>query len=450
MKTETLEIPCTSPNFPVAPPPTVALPPSRPRPAFLDLNLNLFAGDPAPAGNSDEIAGSEEDGFSTYMDTEKIRTGESGSGSEGAACWDPTPAGVRGRRVARPEAKKAMAAGELAELAAIDPKRYKRVLANRQSAARSKERKAHYILELERKVQSLQNEVTTLSAQLTLFQMASWTSEHEMTFIDVMIEYVKRGDPASNFSCKTWNGIYAEFYRRTNKSYEMKHFRNIYNLLRQRYTNFKTLISQSGFVWNPITNSVSAYETVWEDYIKANNWAKSFKTKGCPDYPKLCILFGDASGDGGWGIHSNPQVVEKVNNLVEEIVLENQADATGLPHAANNDTIPALPVKRFRKMDDMVDTMTDVTKELTATSQEKHAMVTNTASSFTPASPPTSTPDSGDPYSMAICFSEMNKFEGISKAAQLKAISAFTEKPWREAFICMDDELKKMWLAAFE
>ncbi|KAI8011813.1 Transcription factor RF2b [Camellia lanceoleosa] len=46
-----------------------------------------------------------------------------------------------------------------------------RILANRQSAARSKERKARYITELERKVLTLQTEATTLSAQLTLFQI---------------------------------------------------------------------------------------------------------------------------------------------------------------------------------------------------------------------------------------------------------------------------------------
>ena len=46
-----------------------------------------------------------------------------------------------------------------------------RIIANRQSAARSKERKARYITELERKVQTLQTEATTLSAQLTLFQV---------------------------------------------------------------------------------------------------------------------------------------------------------------------------------------------------------------------------------------------------------------------------------------
>lgn len=68
------------------------------------------------------------------------------------------------------ELKKIMANEKLAEIALTDPKRAKRILANRQSAARSKERKMRYISELEHKVQTLQNEATTLSAQLTLLQ----------------------------------------------------------------------------------------------------------------------------------------------------------------------------------------------------------------------------------------------------------------------------------------
>lgn len=46
-----------------------------------------------------------------------------------------------------------------------------RILANRQSAARSKERKMRYIAELERKVQALQSEATALSTQLTIMQV---------------------------------------------------------------------------------------------------------------------------------------------------------------------------------------------------------------------------------------------------------------------------------------
>ncbi|CAN6552194.1 unnamed protein product [Malus baccata var. baccata] len=68
------------------------------------------------------------------------------------------------------DSKKSLSAAKLAELALIDPKRAKRIWANRQSAARSKERKMRYIAELEQKVQTLQTEATSLSAQLTLLQ----------------------------------------------------------------------------------------------------------------------------------------------------------------------------------------------------------------------------------------------------------------------------------------
>ncbi|KAH0465245.1 hypothetical protein IEQ34_005348 [Dendrobium chrysotoxum] len=224
-------------------------------------DFDLCSGDPMVNGNVEEIV-SEDDLFSTFMDIEKIgcKMEGSGSGSEGGLCrdWEAEISGAGDERkinnardgvaatttkpkhrhsnsmdgssmsssaVARGEGmfgevletKKAMTAEQLAELAAIDPKRAKRkwylrthaffnggdlfhasscwcpyqdspphslqqrlkapdphplpqVLANRQSAARSKERKARYISELERKVQTLQTEATTLSAQLTLFQ----------------------------------------------------------------------------------------------------------------------------------------------------------------------------------------------------------------------------------------------------------------------------------------
>ncbi|XP_062186122.1 basic leucine zipper 6-like [Phragmites australis] len=47
-----------------------------------------------------------------------------------------------------------------------DPKRVKRILANRQSAQRSRVRKLQYISELERSVTSLQNEVSVLSPRV--------------------------------------------------------------------------------------------------------------------------------------------------------------------------------------------------------------------------------------------------------------------------------------------
>ncbi|KAJ8771121.1 hypothetical protein K2173_023446 [Erythroxylum novogranatense] len=90
------------------------------------------------------------------------------------------------------EAKKAMAPDKLAELWTVDPKRAKRIIANRQSAARSKERKARYISELERKVHTLQTEATTLSAQLTLFQRDTSGLTNENTELKLQLQAMEQ------------------------------------------------------------------------------------------------------------------------------------------------------------------------------------------------------------------------------------------------------------------
>ncbi|KAJ6885109.1 hypothetical protein NC652_031958 [Populus alba x Populus x berolinensis] len=164
-------------------------------------NGNVNGNGGSSTGSLEEI-GSEDDLFSTYIDVDKLTGGNNGN-ETGVGNQNDNDNTINGEKggvsgsgpgsgTSRPkhrhsysvdgsvfgggevmEAKKAMPPDKLAELWSIDPKRAKRILANRQSAARSKERKARYILELERKVQTLQTEATTLSAQLSLFQVCA-------------------------------------------------------------------------------------------------------------------------------------------------------------------------------------------------------------------------------------------------------------------------------------
>uniref|UniRef100_A0A804MPV5 BZIP domain-containing protein n=1 Tax=Zea mays TaxID=4577 RepID=A0A804MPV5_MAIZE len=169
-----------------------------------DLDLSAPGGGEGPS-LSDE---NDEELFSMFLDVDKLNSScgasseaeaesssAAGGGGEGAELADaPRPRhqhsqsmdgsmsikaeqlvgapGMEGMSSA--EAKKAVSAAKLAELALVDPKRAKRIWANRQSAARSKERKMQYIGELELKVQTLQTEATTLSAQLALLQPSPW------------------------------------------------------------------------------------------------------------------------------------------------------------------------------------------------------------------------------------------------------------------------------------
>ncbi|KAH6778392.1 hypothetical protein C2S51_009704 [Perilla frutescens var. frutescens] len=140
--------------------------------------------------NPDEV---EEDLLPDYLVLDKFNSTYeelSASASEAPAALSEKPrsrlqhsqsfAGVtcNGTRIINPasedpsqaEADKSISAANLAELAVTDPKRAKRIWANRQSAARSKERKMRYITELQSKVQTLQSEKAALSMQFALMQ----------------------------------------------------------------------------------------------------------------------------------------------------------------------------------------------------------------------------------------------------------------------------------------
>ncbi|TKW34157.2 hypothetical protein SEVIR_2G288200v4 [Setaria viridis] len=92
-----------------------------------------------------------------------------GSGPSGSAAAVATSELANGE-FTESEMKKIMANDRLAEIALADPKRVKRILANRISAAKSKERKVKYMGELERRVHVLQMETSTLFSKANFSQ----------------------------------------------------------------------------------------------------------------------------------------------------------------------------------------------------------------------------------------------------------------------------------------
>ncbi|KAJ0250784.1 Basic leucine-zipper 52 [Hirschfeldia incana] len=210
-------------------PKPAAIPPSDPHPNPIpssfhrrsrsdDMSMFMFM-DPlsssGPPPSSDDLP-SDDDLFSSFIDVDSLssnphpaiafpsHTAAAGSNSVAGAVPSSSSSRPRHRHSNSVDAgcamyaneimdaKKAMPPEKLSELWNIDPKRAKRILANRQSAARSKERKARYIQELERKVQSLQTEATTLSAQLTLFQRDTNGLANENTELKMRLQAMEQ------------------------------------------------------------------------------------------------------------------------------------------------------------------------------------------------------------------------------------------------------------------
>ncbi|CAL4961339.1 unnamed protein product [Urochloa decumbens] len=115
-----------------------------------DQLMSMFPDEAAGGGGSSSAPGSDNGGGSSDSDGDK-RAGATGNDDRnGDGDAQATAAG------------QGAASTELIR----DPKRVKRILANRQSAQRSRVRKLQYISELERSVTTLQNEVSVLSPRV--------------------------------------------------------------------------------------------------------------------------------------------------------------------------------------------------------------------------------------------------------------------------------------------
>ncbi|RLN24441.1 basic leucine zipper 2-like [Panicum miliaceum] len=145
-----------------------------------DQLLSMFSDDlpppppqaaPAPA----PVASSSSPSDHNSINDEKTDRGETEEAQSNchrdaaAAPGQPASAAAPGQpasAAAPGQPASAAAPGQPASAAAVDPKRVKRILANRQSAQRSRVRKLQYISELERSVTSLQTEVSALSPRV--------------------------------------------------------------------------------------------------------------------------------------------------------------------------------------------------------------------------------------------------------------------------------------------
>ncbi|KAJ3702177.1 hypothetical protein LUZ61_005882 [Rhynchospora tenuis] len=96
-----------------------------------------------------------------------------------------------------------------------DPKRVKRILANRQSAQRSRVRKLQYVSELERSVSSLQAEVSTLSPRVAFL-------DHQRSILTIGNSHLKQ-----RIAALTQDNIFKDAHQEALKR-ELERLRNIY------------------------------------------------------------------------------------------------------------------------------------------------------------------------------------------------------------------------------
>ncbi|BAT94299.1 hypothetical protein LR48_Vigan02g204200 [Vigna angularis] len=103
-------------------------------------------------------------------------------------------------------ARRPMGPEELAELAMVDPKKAKRILANRESAAKSKERKKRYLIELQKNVELLEIKITNLFNNICLLQMGNRGRALHVKEVRVKLDIMREEDRIKDALSVVLNG----------------------------------------------------------------------------------------------------------------------------------------------------------------------------------------------------------------------------------------------------
>ncbi|KAG5552462.1 hypothetical protein RHGRI_010516 [Rhododendron griersonianum] len=124
-----------------------------------------------------------------------------------------------------------------------------------------------------------------------------WTYATTQIFIEVMLEEAKKEESTNSKKTRTfnhhqWVAICEEFGKRTNTvGYSIQKLKEKFSHLKHELSVFKDLRDHNGFGWDPVKQTVTAPEPVWQEYIQGHKNAKQFKSKGLDHYDILVELY---------------------------------------------------------------------------------------------------------------------------------------------------------------
>ncbi|KAK0575135.1 hypothetical protein LWI29_034424 [Acer saccharum] len=121
---------------------------------------------------------------------------------------------------------------------------------------------------------------------------AEWSTRNDVIFIRILHDHVKKGDlQTSIFHKRVWSQIVDEVFQQTKKRFTVLQLKSKFNRFRTKHHVFSDLISHTGFGWDHISNTVTASEVVWAEYIKRVPSVKPYRKKGLEHYEILGDIF---------------------------------------------------------------------------------------------------------------------------------------------------------------
>ncbi|XP_054782610.1 L10-interacting MYB domain-containing protein-like [Prosopis cineraria] len=252
--------------------------------------------------------------------------------------------------------------------------------------------------------------------------------------------------PNGVFHSRTWTSMTARLNSITNHSFNVKQLKQKVNQLQSMHREFTLLLKLTGFRWSAETNTVTASEEVWQNYLQAHKKAAQFRKKGCDHYKLLGIIFNRSTATGV--LHHS--FTQDPPNSDEENELKNQYLNSGVHRddkdSSNDDIQEVEHITQSGKC-------IIRTKEHKSKKESRKYQMTEALAAWAEASKVRAekykggkSVEANSEYTVAKCVIALEEIEGIRADIFVKALEKFRKYDWREMFLTMSVDGKRKWL----
>ncbi|KAL7262953.1 hypothetical protein ACSBR1_001174 [Camellia fascicularis] len=265
-----------------------------------------------------------------------------------------------------------------------------------------------------------------------------WGSEIVKIFLQILVDEIKKEGPSMSkkdrsFFPRQWQTIEDEMTKKVGKNYGQKKLKGKFARLKANYKEFVALKNHTGLGWDPVTQTVTAPDDVWENYVQAHPTAKQFQTKGLKHYELMSEIFAKSFATGAFARSSRQgaptsdderemderfHAYTSTKGVVDEsCTSESKRKSSGQGQSSKNP-----------KMDDALQSW-----QRSCEARERFYLQAETNAGAT------------DAYSIAACMTIL-KSMALDPSLFLKAMNMFTSLEWRTMFMTMEPEMRYLWI----
>ncbi|TQE05076.1 hypothetical protein C1H46_009228 [Malus baccata] len=129
-----------------------------------------------------------------------------------------------------------------------------------------------------------------------IFSRKDWTPPMDRYLIDLLLEQLQKANKIDySLDDQAWVDVLVLFKERFGLQYNKDLLRSRYKSLEKQYHDTKDLLDRRGFWWDETQQMVTAYDDVWDAYIKERPDTEANRTKSTPNYNDLCLIYGNSN-----------------------------------------------------------------------------------------------------------------------------------------------------------